>query len=354
MIYIITMILAIFFIYPVKEYNNEILSTKNKYKYKHIYIVLSFIIALLPIAFRYGIGTDYFYTYYPYFQLIGKGQRYFDEIGFNILNKVIYVLTGDFRVLIAVTSFIFLYFMYKGIIKNSKDLVFSILMLFIGQAYFYSMNMIRQSIAISIIFFAVAFLKENKKIKYIVVCMLASTIHVSALLMIPLVFINNLDLRNKTKICILMLIMFMNPIIKNLLNSIIMETKYAWYYSSIYTNDSVSTIVIILNIVVFILDLLYSNENSANKEYKLYSNINFFGLILLIVANSIPLLNRLIRYFSIFQILFVPMIIKSEKNGKYRFLLKMFIFNLFFITMYYQIFMLGGEEVVPYVSIFSV
>ena len=353
MIYFITMILAVFFIYPLKEYNNDNSSTKLKYKYKKIYIGLSFIVALLPIAFRYGIGTDYFYTYYPYFQFIGKGERYFDEIGFNILNKIIYILTGDFRVLIVVTSFIFLYFIYKGIIKNSKDLVFSILMIFIGQSYFYSMNMIRQSIAISMIFFAISFLKEDKKIKYILICILASTIHISALLMIPLAFINDIHFENKTKIYILMLIMLTSPIINSILNFVIMGTKYAWYYSSIYTKDFVSTIVIILNIVVFALDLLYSSKNRENREYKLYSNINFFGLILLIVANSVPLFNRLIRYFSIFQILFIPMIIKSEKNRNMNLLLKIFIFNLFFITMYYQIFLLGGDEVVPYVSIFN-
>ena len=351
MIYWVTMFLAVAFIYPLKEYNNK---TNNNNKYKKIYIIASFLVALFPIAFRYGIGTDYFYTYYPYFNFIGKGKRFFDEIGFNLLNKIVYVLTGDFRVLVFITSFIFLYYIYKGILENSKDIVFSIILLFIGQAYFYSMNMIRQSIAISILFYAIKFLTENQKRKYIIACLIASTIHISSFLMIPLVFIDKIKIREKAKIIILILVLLLSPLINYIMNEIIMTTKYAWYYESEYKTLSVSTIVIVLNVIVFILDLIYSNKNKGSKEYRILSNINFFGIILLVVANSVPLLNRLIRYFSIFHILFIPMIIKSEKNRNMNLLLKMFVFNLFFITMYYQIFMLGGDEVVPYVSIFNV
>lgn len=341
MIYIITMILATIFIYYFE---------KKIYKR---YMIISFLIALFPIAFRYGIGTDYFYTYYPYFNLIGEGKRYFDEIGFNLLNKFIYILTKKFEVLIFITAFWFLYNMYKGILENSKNMVFSIILLFIGQAYFYSMNMIRQSIAISIIFYSIKYLKENKKNKYILMCLIASTIHISAILMVILVFADKIKLKNNVKMIIILFVIILSPIIESLMTTFILTTKYAWYYDSEYSGEKISTILVVLNIVVLMLDLFYSSKNKDNNEYKLLSNINFISIILLIVANTIPLLNRLVRYFTIFHILFIPMIIESESNNKTKLLLKWFVFNLFFMTMYYQIYILGGEEVIPYISIFN-
>ena len=68
--------------------------------------IFIFLILLLPMGLRYGIGTDYFYTYYPYFNFIGHGTRYFDEVGFNLLNIIVYKLFGRFEMLIFITSFL--------------------------------------------------------------------------------------------------------------------------------------------------------------------------------------------------------------------------------------------------------
>lgn len=349
MIYVISMIGACCFLKPMK--NNF---SKENMKNKKTFVVIAFLFLLLPMALRYGIGTDYFYTYEPYFHFVGEGKKYFTEMGFNILNKIIYVCTGDFKVLIFITSYIIISFFLKGIIDNSSDRIFSVMLLFLAQIYFYSMNMIRQAIAIAIIFWGFNYLLKKEKNKYLICCLIASLFHISALCMCLLCFLENIELKNRTKIILVLAAFLVSPIFQFAVEEIAKTTKYAKYFNSVYDQKSVGTIVTFLNIFLFVLDLIYSKRNVDNKKYIWLSNINFIGILFLIFAGFLPLSARLIRYISVFQVLFIPEIIASEKGRNSKFLLKFFIFNIYFCTMYYQIFYLGGDQVWPYMSIFDI
>ena len=355
MIYIVIMIFASIAVYPIRFKNRKNYRVKSKVL-SGILIMTSFLIALLPMGFRYGIGTDYFYTYYPHFFGIANGTMKFSEVGFNLLNKIIYDLTGDYRVLFFITSFIFLYFLYKGIYENSDNLFISTLLIFLTQPYFYGMNMVRQSIAIAIIFYAFKYIKNNRKIVFCVYCVIASLIHSSALLMIPLVFLLNANLSNKKKIGIVIILLVSRPILALGVKYIIMKTQYAWYYTSRYNTGVTSNLLIIVNIIIFILNIIYTNRHykQKNDEYEILTNVNFIGLCILILSSYIPLVNRLVRYFSIFQILLLPQIFKKEENAKVRLVVELFTLGVLFIVMYYQIIILKGEQVVPYRSIFDI
>lgn len=355
MIYIIIMVLASVAVYPIRFKNRKNYNIKNKLL-SNILITISFLIALFPMGFRYGIGTDYFYTYYPHFFGIANGTMEFSEVGFNLLNKVIYDLTGDYRVLFFVTSFLFLYFLYRGIYENSDNIFISVLLIFLIQPYFYAMNMVRQAIAIAIIFYAFKYIKENKKIAFCICCIIASLIHSSAIFMIPLMFLKNIKVSNKKRIIIIGILMTLKPIFAILVKYIIMKTQYAWYYESRFNNGITSNLLIIVNIVIFILNMIYTCKryNEKDSEYEILTNINFISLCILILSSDIPLINRLVRYFSIFQILLLPKIFKQENDTKSRIIIKCVILGMLFAVMYYQIIILKGEQVFPYKSIFNI
>lgn len=321
---------------------------------KFIINIFIFLILLLPMGLRYGIGTDYFYTYYPYFNFIGHGTRYFDEVGFNLLNIIVYKLFGRFEMLIFITSFIFIYFMYKGILNNlnEKERPWGTLMLFLSQAYFYSMNMVRQSLAISIIFFAFKFLKSKEYKKYYMWNLIACTLHYSAIICLLFPLFLKIKPKKKTKLVIISILILCQPFLSKVLLKIIMSTKYSWYIGSRYTHG-ISNTVILVNIVLFILSILYEDKNSTSEEYMILNTINYICICLMLLLGWIPLFNRIIRYFTVFQVLLVPKIIYSETNSKKRLVLKCLLFLIFFVPMYYQIFLLGGEGVIPYSSIFN-
>ena len=87
LIYGIATILTVLFLWLA-----EIFKKKENFKYKKWYI-LFLILAILPLSLvsslRWGIGTDYFYTYYPDFYRIIVGFKPYKEMPFIWLNLLI-------------------------------------------------------------------------------------------------------------------------------------------------------------------------------------------------------------------------------------------------------------------------
>jgi len=350
MIYIVIMLSAFLITLFIDKKKNTKSFLMNKFL-----IFISFIIVLLPHAFRYGIGTDYFYTYVPGFLATGKGVEFYDEIGFELLNKCVYVLTHDYRGLFFICSVFIFFFLYRGIIKNSKNLSLSILLIFLTQCYFYSMNMMRQSMAIVVIFYSFKYIKNNQKIKYILCCLAASLIHSSALLMIPFIFIYNMELGKIKKLIICLFLFVFSGSVGNVIHYIVNNyTSYGWYYNSTFATETVPMTLILTNLLLFLLNIIYyPDKTEYDREYKILSNINFIGMCFVIVSPTIPLIYRIVKYFTIFQILLVPEMFKRIKEPKIRLAVKVIVIGFMLTTMIYQIIILGGEGVVPYVSIFS-
>ena len=347
MFYILIMVLAVLLVIPVRH-------KKDSGTAKLCYI-LSFFISFLPAGLRYGIGTDYFYTYVPYFEWIGNGTKEYSEIGFNFLNKIIYNLTGDFRWLFFVTAFIILFFIYKAIWDNSEDIPHSVLLIFIGQSYFYSMNMIRQAVAIAIILYSYKFIKEKKYIRVLWCILFAALFHTSALIFIPIFALSILKISTLKKIILLVILTCFQPIFLKIVILILKYTKYSWYYAEGLFMEDISILLVIQNIIISLLDIYYQNRyhDKLTDEYKILSNINFFGICLMLLSYNIPLIYRLIRYCTIFQILFIPKIFNlSEKNDNKK-ILSFLLYSFLFICMIYQILFCGGEGVFPYKSIFK-
>ena len=90
-----------------------------------------------------------------------------------------------------------------------------------------------------------------------------------------------------------------------------------------------------------------------DNEYRILHNINFITMCCIVVSPVIPLIFRIIKYFTTFQILFIPYLFSREKGGKNRLMLMTVVLGLLAVGTIYQIFILGGEEVYPYVSIFD-
>lgn len=348
MFYIIILVVAVLLVMPLKE-NKESPIAK-------VLFIISFLISFLPAGLRYGIGTDYFYTYVPYFYWIGNGTKEFSEQGFNLLNKIIFNLTGDYKILFFVTAFIILGFIYKAIWDNSDNKMQSVLLIFIGQSYFYSMNLVRQAIAMAIILWSFKFLKNKKYFKALICILLASSFHVSALLMIPILLISTCDIKSTTKVVIIMLLIICKPIISNIIEYLMGFTKYNWYFQKGLFTENIAITLVIQNLIIFLLDIYYQKiyKDKVSKELKILSNINFIGICMMSLSTYVPLIYRIIRYCTIFQILYIPKLLNLSTNKENKMCFSSGLMLLMFICMYYQIIICGGEEVYPYVSIFNV
>lgn len=110
------------------------------------------------------------------------------DVGFNLLMIFLNRLGLESQSIIFVTSFatFIVYAIY--IYKYSTDVPYSLL-LFLLVSYFTMINGVRQVLAAAVIFIGLPSLRERKFLPYALLVLLASSLHASALIMLPLYFV---------------------------------------------------------------------------------------------------------------------------------------------------------------------
>lgn len=322
------------------------------------YAILSFLPLFCTAAFRYGVGTDYFYTYVPGFLLINGGGDYdYYEIGFYWLNRIIANYTDNYQVLFFVTSLIIYGFIYFMITKYSVLPSYSVFLFVCSSMYFNSLNNIRQFSAMALCFFALKYILFDSKrniIKYFIFIFIATTIHTSAIVYLILPFLLKLEIKYISQIILLCLSIVFKFIMGNKISLLIeiFANKYSRYLSS--NNNSIYFSFLVFNLIIYLFMIFLESYYIKGKD-KLcirYLNIELLAVLLFIYSDVIPLADRVSRYFMLPLILSVPYFISKITNIKAKRLLKYGI-SIFFILWISFYLYRGDDAILPYQSIFS-
>lgn len=112
------------------------------------------------------------------------------EIGFTILVFIIVKLTNSLGVVLFSIHFLIVAPIYVGLKKlhKSYSICFGMLVFYL-MFYNTSLNMMRQWIAMSILFMAFAYLIDGHKIKYCIFVMIACLFHISAIMGFVIMFV---------------------------------------------------------------------------------------------------------------------------------------------------------------------
>lgn len=326
------------------------------FKYKNeIMLSISFIFLFLISGLRFNVGRDYLnYTYT--FILVNKLPNLSAiinlskdsglEIAFLLLNKLIGLFTSNIQWIFLTTSFITLFVIFKTIYKHSS-LVWLSVYLFSVSGYLASFNILRQYIAISIIFYSYKYIKDNSLLKFITLVVIASLFHNSALLFLPLYFILKINLNIK-KISFftfsgIFITLFFNQII-----SLVQTFLYGEYTATSFGMTAGNINNVIIALIYFCLALFFKKplleRSNANRILINWSFVNF---ILSLMSMKIWLITRLMDYSSIYLILLVPEIIVSVRDKTSRTLLTMIII-LFTLVLYINNFSDPSNMLIPY------
>ncbi|NME82450.1 EpsG family protein [Clostridium sp. SM-530-WT-3G] len=345
-----------------KKYRNSSYKKNNMCIY--FFYILSFIIAWLPSALRYGIGTDYnMYKYgYEYLYNINKSHYVLmpSELGYRLILEIVYnLLGGDSQWIFAITSFITLSIIYYVILKIkiveiNKSLA---LFMFLTMYYLSSYNIMRQYMAMSFVFIGYYYMlvKENMK-KYILCIGLACLFHITAVIMIPVYFIVNKisSKKNKIIICVFLLSLFIGyDFILGLIIKIDNFARYNIYASNPLNSKSMWKIIAMrLPMLIIIYRKKYELCKSNKINNKLIT-LAIFEVLLSLFSNKNVWLYRLSYYFIFSYILLLPQVysisIKKQKP-----FLGLYIVAYSFAYFLYNFMIVGIDQVCPYRSILDI
>lgn len=346
-------------IYKLRQDDSEINFRKSidlRVKY-----FLFFILSLLPLflisALRYGIGTDYFYTYVPGFELIEKGENFYTEPGFNLLNKFILLFTNDLQWLFVITSFLFVFFFTKTIIRCSVNVTFSVVILYCTMLFFWSMNNVRQAVAAVLIFSSFPHLLKKHTVRFLIYTIIASFFfHITAIGMIFPYIISNIKLINKHWVAALIIAAFALPFIGHIFTEIVRITKYGYFLTdATFTRDKFSFYEVILQLIILVAAGISLRWNFKSRYGWVLFCLQFFAIYIIMLTffiGSVEMFRRLMYYFQMFQCLLIPYCVRNIRriiNRAYVSLLYIVGVGLYatYLTINHS------HEVVPYQWIFG-
>lgn len=288
-----------------------ILGYKNKYIQRMSYVVL-----LAFAALRYMYGNDY-RNYYLWFQHIHNGgeSQFKTEILYNALNRWL----PSFQVLIALSSILLIWVVYRLISKNLPTRYAWIgVFIFVINPVLFLMNLsaIRQSIAACFFVLAVDFAYRKKYLWYLVFVVVATLFHKTAVLLLPMcLIINDKPVKSWVSWIIVgvtaLLLLFSQPLFDVALSIAkwFGDKNYVYWLGQEMKNSLRATLLT----SVFFFYVLYNLPKLSGKGLvfaKLYLISPWLGVL----AKEISMLTRFQIYFDLFAVVALPMIFMQVRS----------------------------------------
>lgn len=308
-------------------------------------------------VFRYEVGIDWNYVYSPYYYYINHGIDQYKEIGFNFLNRFFYLFTENSWILFAFVGFVTNLLFFLAFYEQSDSIPFSILLYLLMSVYFASLNQIRQMLAMAIFVYALKHVYSRKWKSYFLLILLASTIHISSLMYIPVFFLYGKKLTVKQAITILTACVLGLPVLKIAIIGIVSLTSYGWYLSSAFSQNNFYLLGFLVNFVFLLFHILFlyidETTQSENPHLPFMTCMMLISTIILLLSAVIPQISRVADGFSVIQLFSLPQLIKNEKNGKMRLLCILLVLSVYGVKFLYDTYVNQWHGVLPYLTIFS-
>lgn len=292
----------------------------TKHTMKFLFVVLSLCL-LLVTSCRYGLGTDYFSYQYHYnliphdFASVLEADSHMD-IGFRILMFIFKSYNLKFYIFTASIGFLTLILYLVTINKNSKKPIVSLFLLYSLYWLVYVNSALRQGLTMALFIFAFyQFVNTKNTVRYILIILLASLFHKTALIGLVVLVIHKFYRRlfNNKQFNILLgfiaLFLFLikgDIIIFNLLNAIGITISYQSSQANILA-------IMLRGINISLIYFLYRNIQCKDKTESLKFQIYlyFTSVLIFIATANTPIISRAIDFLMVIEIILVPNLLSS-------------------------------------------
>lgn len=206
-------------------------------------------------------------------------------------------------------------------------------------------NGMRQFLVVAIMFACTGLILKNKPLLYILIVCVLATIHKSAFILIPMYFIAQGEPWNKRTLifigCIVLAMLFTSKF-TNLLTDVVEQTDYVTSVNEFKnTDDGTNPIRILVESIPIILAFIYRDKikDKLTPIIKLSINMSLIASGLYIiskVASSGILLGRLPIYFSMYNLILLPWLLRNIFEKKEKDLIYYIMIVCYFSFFYYQ------------------
>lgn len=328
---------------------------------KKAYCIFMFFITSFLIGFRtiYTAGVDTKLVYVPTFKYLCEVslgtvfERYNDSVGFYFLSKCISYLTSNEHIYLLILAIVFVgsfcFFIYKN--SSCAFLSFAI---WIGLGYFsVGFQILKHAIALSVLLLSYKPLLERKLLHFVIIVILASLVHTSALIFLLAYPIFNMKEGLKQWLIIfafLIIVSAFNRQVNDIINRILIfwgNSRYVEYVSR--TKISLGLMGAIIQILLFSVEYyLIPSSVRQRKDVNGLFNMSMLSIVFLLLASVWGECFRIAMFFGIFNTILLPMCVDENCSIELRkkSLLKFGMASLF--LLYFLVFGVSNAGLLDY------
>lgn len=253
------------------------------------------------------------------------------EIGFRYILRIGGWL-GDFKWSLLLISIIHT-FAYINLAKKYSPYVFVSLCMFLIGDCLQSFFVLRQHLAIAFVILSYPYIIKRDFKKFVIFMILAFSCHQTALVFVPIYFIYGI--REKRKLNVLFIIIF---IILSVSFSLIFNyfaTSLVGYESYMESRDGNLTTFFISMCYLFTYVYFLRNDVYIDGIYRLVYILLVLNFIIMVAGYSFGGINRLMMYYTVGNILAVPLTMKHIKYPLIRYGYCCIVLSMLVLVLFY-------------------
>lgn len=307
-------------------------------KVSKFFVFLIFVLLAFVAAFRYKVGTD-FHSYYRTGIWAGKFENgNFKEPGFTLFSLIAsFLFDGKDGAVTMLSAIVTVALFVFTIAKRSDNITISMLLFVFTGCFTGLFNGIRQYLATAIMFAGFHYVYEKKFTKWLLVVLLASTIHITAILMILVYFTCNLKTNYKT-----LLLYFSFAAVALFLYEPLFDLVGALKQDEInsdlgYMSRQVNILRVLVQCVPLIMMVIIGGRRiSRDVDCRALFNVSLLNAALAIASMNSAYFSRFYIYTMCFQVLMYPKVL-SRANTKVRTVLSIIMILCYAVFWYYEV-----------------
>lgn len=336
-------------------------SEKSRVRLKKIFyaFLAIFILSVFAGIRDYTLGTDVLLygkiwfeksvEFDSFIMFLKKANEYSIGIGYAALNYFVSRISNNFHFFLFVYQFIHLSLIYSTIrLFKSKISITFAFFIYLFTFYNLSYNILRQIMAISIVFFGYRFIKNKKLVKYVITILLACSFHSTAVIgfmLYPISWaITNKKLKEISKTIIIITGLFCVVLFRHIfqyLNTInIMDlNRYTHYLTDEVGGGRFIRLFYWLFIcIVLIMCRKRILHNNSYTHLSMYMLISFIFSFICFLGGSF--IVRIAYYTDFYQVLYLPMAVQylpfafGDDKKKVNYLVIGFVVFMFWLINY--------------------
>ncbi len=317
-------------------------SVNGKYLSKNLRLIFSFVLILLFAMLRFDVGYDYPTYWHSIFPDLNKDEIY----RWELLPRFLALFCNEYKcpwMFFVITSVLAYSLVCFGIRKYSVS-YFESTVIYISLFFLSGLSTVRQTVAVSIVFYATRYIFERKMFKYIALCIFACLWHKSALIAIPIYFAYNY-INIVFSVILLFIVLISKVFIFKKLKELGLMLSYLDALENLKGGSLMRYFYILVTIYLIFISLITGTYNKAKR---------FFSI--LVLGFAFPIIFgghmglRFAEYYNICLCFAYPVVFSKFKIKERALILIIFYF-VFIFTLHISTSNSTRSPYIPYQTI---